>query len=89
MIKAQDTWERQGVTINQTAVAYSIWEPDKDENGEVIYLENSREPAGYHYSICTMLMIPITVISLFRQQASRHLNHYLLETKFRSASWTK
>lgn len=49
MIKAQDTWERQGVTINQTAVAYSIWEPDKDENGEVIYLENSREPAGYHY----------------------------------------
>ena len=49
MLKAQDTWERQGVTINQTAGAYSIWEPDKDENGEVIYLENSREPAGYHY----------------------------------------
>ena len=49
MIKGQDAWERQGVSVNQDAAYYYIWEPDKDENGEVIYLENSREPAGYHY----------------------------------------
>lgn len=49
MLKAQDVWERQGVSVNQDAAYYYIWEPDKDENGEVIYLENSREPAGYHY----------------------------------------
>lgn len=49
MIKGQDAWERQGVSVNQDAAYYYIWEPDKDENGEVIYLENSWEPAGYHY----------------------------------------
>lgn len=49
MLKAQDAWERQGVSVNQDAAYYYIWEPDKNENGEVIYLENSREPAGYHY----------------------------------------
>ena len=49
MIKGQDAWERQGVSVNQDAAYYYIWEPDKDKNGEVIYLENSREPAGYHY----------------------------------------
>ena len=49
MLKAQDVWERQGVSVNQDAAYYYIWEPDKDENGEVIYIKNSREPAGYHY----------------------------------------
>lgn len=49
MIKGQDAWEREGVSVNQDAAYYYIWEPDKNENGEVIYLENSREPAGYHY----------------------------------------
>ena len=49
MLKAQDAWERQGVSVNPDAAYYYIWEPDKDENGEVIYIKNSREPAGYHY----------------------------------------
>lgn len=49
MLKAQDAWERQGVSVNQDAAYYYIWEPDKDENGEVIYIKNSREPSGYHY----------------------------------------
>ena len=48
-IKAQDTWEHQGVTINSDAAAYYIWEPDKDESGEVIMAANGKEPAGYHY----------------------------------------
>lgn len=49
MLKAQDALERQGVSVNPDAAYYYIWEPDKDENGEVIYIKNSREPAGYHY----------------------------------------
>lgn len=46
ILKAQDAWERQGISINPDATYYYIWEPDKDENGDVIYLENSREQAG-------------------------------------------
>ena len=49
MIKAHDTWENQGVAVNQDAAAYYIWEPDKDANGEVIMAANGKEPAGYHY----------------------------------------
>lgn len=49
MIKAQDTWENQGVGVNPDAAAYYIWEPDKDDNGEVIMAANGKEPAGYHY----------------------------------------
>lgn len=49
MLKAQDTWEKQGVTVNPDAKAFYIWEPDKDENGDVIKGANGKEPAGYHY----------------------------------------
>ena len=35
MIKAHDTWENQGVAVNQDAAAYYIWEPDKDANGAI------------------------------------------------------
>lgn len=49
MIKSQDAWQEQGVSINPEAAAFTIWEPDKDDNGEVILAANGKEPAGYHY----------------------------------------
>lgn len=48
MIRAQEAWEAQGVMINPEAAAFYIWEPDKDENGNIITAANGKDPAGYH-----------------------------------------
>lgn len=49
MIKSQDAWQEQGVSVNPEAESFAIWEPDKDENGKVLMAANGKDPAGYHY----------------------------------------
>lgn len=49
MLRSQENWNEKGISVKPDAQTFTIWEPDKDANGEVILAAGGKEPAGYHY----------------------------------------
>lgn len=48
-LRDRDGWGQRGIPVPENSFFYNIYEPDKDENGEVIRNEKTGEPAGYHF----------------------------------------